>query len=412
MAVDRGVAFTLVLLLVVAAAPMALAADLEGPAITGTVTDTLTGEPVAGAEVTLFHIVDYDPSHPLEDWPEDEPMHPTPIGEFDVSQRTTGTDGAFAFDDLAGTHPTHVGVEASGYESFWDDTGFDGASHVLDIDLYPTSGDPAIAGELIDARTQEAITGTYWDAWAEQDWPIASVFLQYTGAREPFLSYETEDGTFEAYRVEAGRDLYLQAVAHGYRWFESDVMVWDGDETLEVTFELVPLRWDVPEDATHADAIEWIVEMEISTGYQDGSYRPALAVTRGQMATFLTRALDLPDGEVSFSDVSDTHTHAASIAALAEAGISVGYDDGTFRPEASVTRGHMATFLTRALELPDGEATFSDVGPDHEHATGIRAIATAEIAEGYDDGTYRPGEPVTRGQMATFLWRALTSPDG
>ncbi len=412
MASHRGVSFTLALLLVVAAAPMALAGDNEGPAVAGTVTDTLTGDPVAGATVTLFHIVDYDPSHPLEDWPEDEPMHPTPIGYPEVSQRVTDADGGYAYDDLDGAHATHVGVEATGYESYWDYTGFEGAPHVLDVDLYPTSGAPAIAGEVIDARTQEAITGTYWDAWAGQDWPIVTVFVQYTGEREPFLSYSTEDGTFEGYRVDPGRELTMQAFAHGYRWFESDVMVWDGNGTLEVTFELVPLRWDVPDDATHADAIEWIVEMEISTGYQDGSYRPALAVTRGQMATFLTRALDLPDGDATFPDVSDTHTHANSIAAIAEAGISIGTEDGTFKPEASVTRGQMATFLTRALELPDGEATFSDVGPDNEHVASIGAVAAAEIAEGYADGTYRPGEPVTRGQMATFLWRPLSSSDG
>jgi hypothetical protein len=67
----------------------------------------------------------------------------------------------------------------------------------------------------------------------------------------------------------------------------------------------------------------------------------------------------------------------------------------------------MATFLARALHLaPNPVVPFSDV-VDNGHAAGIGAVAAAGIASGFSDGTYRPNASVTRGQMATFLFRAL-----
>jgi subtilisin family serine protease len=101
------------------------------------------------------------------------------------------------------------------------------------------------------------------------------------------------------------------------------------------------------------------------------------------------------------------HTHEAGIIKVAEAGITTGYPDGTFRPNLAVTRGQMATFLTRALDLPAGSASqFWDVA-GHTHAPGIGALVRAGITSGYPDGSFRPNDPVTRGQMATFLTRAL-----
>jgi hypothetical protein len=67
----------------------------------------------------------------------------------------------------------------------------------------------------------------------------------------------------------------------------------------------------------------------------------------------------------------------------------------------------MATFLTRALHLaPAPTVPFSDV-LGNGHAAGIASVAAAGIASGFSDGTYRPNVAVTRGQMATFLFRAL-----
>jgi hypothetical protein len=106
-----------------------------------------------------------------------------------------------------------------------------------------------------------------------------------------------------------------------------------------------------------------------------------------------------------FYDVAGT-THEAGIAAVTNAGIAKGYPDGTFRPQAALSRGQMATLLTSALDLPASEHHFTDVaGTTHE--AGIAAVTTAGIAKGYPDRTFRPQAALSRGQMATLLDNAL-----
>jgi hypothetical protein len=167
---------------------------------------------------------------------------------------------------------------------------------------------------------------------------------------------------------------------------------------------------DVPGGHPHAESIAAIDRSGVSTGYADRTFRPDQQVTRGQMASFLVRALDLPPGTATFSDVPSTHTHRAAIAALATAGITAGFTDGTFRPDEPVARGQMASFLAAAIDLDAPvltQAPFSDVGLDHPHGGAIAAVLQAGIASGFEDGTFRPEQGVTRAQMATFLARAL-----
>ncbi len=112
-----------------------------------------------------------------------------------------------------------------------------------------------------------------------------------------------------------------------------------------------------------------------------------------------------PEPHPVFSDIIGS-THAAAILAVIDAGIANGYPDGTYRPDHPVTRGQMATFLSNALDLEPSAPAFHDaIGTTHAPAIG--AITAEGIAGGYLDGTYRPDHPVTRGQMATFLSNAL-----
>lgn len=135
---------------------------------------------------------------------------------------------------------------------------------------------------------------------------------------------------------------------------EGDLLTWripiDESATLRARTqtELVGGFTDVA-GTTHADAIAWVAEQGIAAGRPDDTFGPNDDVTRGQMATFLMRALDLPEGGSSFPDAVGT-THEAGISAVAEAGITTGRTDGTFGPNDDVTRGQMAAFLQRALE--------------------------------------------------------------
>ena len=112
---------------------------------------------------------------------------------------------------------------------------------------------------------------------------------------------------------------------------------------------------DVAHDRWSCKYIKRLAELGISSGYGDGRFGPNDFVTREQMAVFLTRALDMApeDGYCRvanpFTDVAYDRWSCKNIKRLAELGITTGYGDGRFGPEAYVTREQMAVFLTRAL---------------------------------------------------------------
>nr|MDJ0953892.1 S-layer homology domain-containing protein [Acidimicrobiia bacterium] len=162
--------------------------------------------------------------------------------------------------------------------------------------------------------------------------------------------------------------------------------------------------------------IEWLADTGTTRGCNpptNNRYCPDDPVTRGQMAAFLTRALDLPAGPTgAFTD--DTGVFEADIEALAGAGITRGCNPPTnnrYCPNDPVTRGQMAAFLTRALSLPGSDSdTFSDDDGSVFEAN-IEALAAAGITRGCNppaNNRYCPDNPVTRGQMAAFLYRALS----
>lgn len=159
--------------------------------------------------------------------------------------------------------------------------------------------------------------------------------------------------------------------------------------------------------STFVAHIEWIAEEGITTGCAPGFYCPRNSVTRGQMAAFLNRALDLPPATRDHFTDDEGSTFEAHINAVAEAGITGGCTRNTYCPLATVTRGQMAAFLRRALDLP---AASDDYFTDDESSTfelHINAVAEAGITGGCTATTFCPTAPVTRGQMAAFLRRAL-----
>ena len=137
---------------------------------------------------------------------------------------------------------------------------------------------------------------------------------------------------------------------------------------------------------------------------------PDEPVTRGQMAAFLARALKLPQGTSLFADTIGS-VFAADISALADAGITKGCNppqNTRFCPDSAVTRGQMAAFLVRALGLPAGKAAFTDTRR-HLFEADITALAEAGITRGCNpprNDRFCPDDAVTRGQMAAFLVRA------
>ncbi|HEX7098207.1 MAG TPA: S-layer homology domain-containing protein [Acidimicrobiia bacterium] len=106
-----------------------------------------------------------------------------------------------------------------------------------------------------------------------------------------------------------------------------------------------------------------------------------------------------------FTD-SAGHVFETEIAVLTKAGITRGCAPDRFCPDQPVTRGQMAAFLARALHLPPANTTFTDT-KGHTFATDIAALARSGVTRGCAPDRFCPDQPVTRGQMAAFLVRAL-----
>jgi hypothetical protein len=106
-------------------------------------------------------------------------------------------------------------------------------------------------------------------------------------------------------------------------------------------------------------AIDWLTQRGVVEGFRDGTYRPGANVTRAQMASYIARAMEeigaeLEDNGNNYPDVNEGDTHTENINKLTDAGIVRGFGDGTYRPQANVTRQQMAQFIIlAAAELND-----------------------------------------------------------
>ena len=187
--------------------------------------------------------------------------------------------------------------------------------------------------------------------------------------------------------------------------------------TITITPEIPPGSMFTDDDGSIFEAdIEWLARNGITLGCNppvNDRFCPHDNVTRGQMAAFLVRALGLTDrGTVDFID-DDHSIFEASIEKLATAGITKGCNppiNDKYCPEDPVTRGQMAAFLVRALGLTD-RGTVDFIDDDHSiFEASIEKLATAGITKGCNPPTndkYCPDQLVTREQMAAFLHRAI-----
>jgi len=132
-------------------------------------------------------------------------------------------------------------------------------------------------------------------------------------------------------------------------------------------------------------------------------------VTREEVAVMVAKALGLDGTQrtTNFSDVPASHKNSGYIQSAVEAGVIKGYSDGTFKPDNKVTRGQMAAFLGRAFDLPASSTTFKDVKSTDTGAEFVGRLAAANITTGYSDGTFKPNANLTRAHISVFIARAL-----
>lgn len=179
--------------------------------------------------------------------------------------------------------------------------------------------------------------------------------------------------------------------------------------SVQSTFAAVSFK-DVDTGYWASKVIEQYSKQGIINGFEDGTFRPEAPVTRAQAAVMLARALEL-DVEnakaVSYKDVDAKHGAYKAIAAVTNAGIMSGFE-GKFNPQKPLTRGQMATILAGAFDLVgEGKANFKDVTKKHANYAAIDALFAHAVTTGYDDQTFKPNKPTTRAHFVVFLSRIL-----
>lgn len=154
-------------------------------------------------------------------------------------------------------------------------------------------------------------------------------------------------------------------------------------------------------------SIETLVSRGIVNGYADGTFRPEASLTRAEFAAVLARAKDLKledTKESVFTDCAGTWS-AKYVNAAYQAGYVNGTGGSSFSPDKNITREEIVTIIARAGSLPAGDASaFSDapqIAP--WAAAGVGAASKAGIVNGYPDGTFRPKADVLRGEMAKMV---------
>ena len=182
--------------------------------------------------------------------------------------------------------------------------------------------------------------------------------------------------------------------------------------TLPIKTSAAQVFSDVPTSHLNYDDINYL----LNKGVVDRSSKFGISdiVTREEVAVMVAKAVGL-DGKqrlTKFKDVPQSSKNSGYIQSAVEAGIINGYDDGTFKPTSKVTRGHMAAFIARAFDLPTGSKTFKDVPVGHTAYDPVKKLAAAGITTGYNDGTFKPQENLSRAHIAVFIARAMRYADG
>ncbi len=291
----------------------------------------------------------------------------------EVNRESASSPGGvnYGWDDMEGKHC---------YES-----GCSSAGKTLPIAEYGhTLGCSVTGGYVYRGTTQLDLVGNYvlGDYCSGRVWTIPAGGTTLTQRLDTSLSIssfgESESG--ELYAVDASGGRLYRVVAPEF----SDILA-----------------------SSFIDDIHWLFYAEITFGCGGTRYCPRDPVTRAEMASFLTRVLDLPPSPTDYFSDDESSLHEGAINSLARAGITGGCATNQYCPERNVLRGEMATFLVRALEIaPTATDYFTDDGSS-SHEANINALRAAGLTSGCSATTYCPNAIVTREQMAAFLHRAF-----
>ncbi len=150
-------------------------------------------------------------------------------------------------------------------------------------------------------------------------------------------------------------------------------------------------------------------------GYDDGTFRPDNNMSRAEAAAIFARLIsekknEKTSGKSSFNDVSKNEWYYDYIGYLSKYGIIKGYSDNTFRPDDNVTRAEAAAIFARLIadkknESVKGTPSFKDTPNNKWYSAFVGYLEKYNIISGYEDGTFRPDESITRAEFVTIAVR-------
>lgn len=248
----------------------------------------------------------------------------------------------------------------------------------------------------------------YWPLPAGTGWNTNFTLLRFDG-----LNRETSVGHVEnliatcnvaPIRVEnTGTHIKFTVEKAGFAPF---ILVWDEYNT---PITPIPEPDNTPVGLNTEDHVAYII------GYEDGTVRPGANITRAEVATIFFRLLTDETRESywsqssGFTDVASGAWYSNAVSTLTRAGILDGYEDGSFRPNASITRAEFTKIAVSFFKHAGGASSnpFNDVPDSAWYAEFVKAAAELGLIDGYEDGTFRPNAPITRAEACTIVNRTL-----
>lgn len=179
--------------------------------------------------------------------------------------------------------------------------------------------------------------------------------------------------------------------------------------------ETTEIDWNVPKSIIAAACLNTKDHYSYLIGYSDGTVRPNGRITRAEVATIFFRLLTDDarqrnwSSENNFSDVSADKWYNNAVSTLCHMGVLGGYSDGTFRPNAPITRAEFAKIAVSFAQT-NGSAVYSyftDVKTTDWFAPYVTAAKDSSLIEGYSDGSFKPENRITRAEACAIVNRVL-----
>lgn len=205
------------------------------------------------------------------------------------------------------------------------------------------------------------------------------------------------------------------------RYLSINIKNWKSEETYTITIapgiqakngnaltEGYTLRFTTAKEDATTKIIELNKAAAYLSGYEDDTMRPDAEITRAEVSTILTKIIQsAPDATkpAVVTDASDGWYKDYVTFALNK-GLMNGYEDGTFRPNAKMTRAEFVTAIRKLTDPKTGAIPFTDVG-DHWAATNIASGYINNLIKGYEDGTFRPDKTITRAEVASIINKVI-----